>query len=243
MFSPSLFIGATLGAGLGAFGHTLFPDAAFSVVEYAVVGMGALVGGATGASMTAIVMIFEMTRDYNVMVPLVLAVALSDRHPPRAGHREHLHHQAAQSRPADPHHPPHQHVPGAPGARADEPELHRPADRHLDQRGAEGDRRASRRATSSSRTGRASPASPGSTAGSYAPDRYAGQTLREVVAEDFVIAPQASILNTIISRMNRRGRSLAIVVSRPSGIPRPEDVVGVIASSEIANAVIANHYA
>ena len=39
--------------------------------------MGAIVGGATGASMTAIVMIFEMTRDYNVIVPLVLAVALA----------------------------------------------------------------------------------------------------------------------------------------------------------------------
>ena len=39
--------------------------------------MGAMVGGATGASMTAIVMIFEMTRDYNVIVPLVLAVAIS----------------------------------------------------------------------------------------------------------------------------------------------------------------------
>ena len=40
-------------------------------------GMGAVVGGATGASMTAIMMIFEMTRDYNVMVPLVLAVAIA----------------------------------------------------------------------------------------------------------------------------------------------------------------------
>jgi CIC family chloride channel protein len=80
-------------------------------------------------------------------------------------------------------------------------------------------------------------------AGSYAPDRYAGQTLRDIVAENFVIAPQESILNTIIARMNRRARTLAIVVSRPSGIPRPEDVVGVIAAPEIANSVIANHYA
>ncbi len=77
VFSPSLFIGATLGAGLGALGHIIFPNATFSVIEYAVVGMGALVGGATGASMTAIVMIFEMTRDYNVIVPLVLTVALA----------------------------------------------------------------------------------------------------------------------------------------------------------------------
>ena len=53
------------------------PTEGFSVIEFAVVGMGAIVGGATGASMTAIVMIFEMTRDYNVIVPLVVAVALA----------------------------------------------------------------------------------------------------------------------------------------------------------------------
>ncbi|MCB1489390.1 MAG: chloride channel protein, partial [Bauldia sp.] len=60
VFSPSLFIGATLGASFGAIGLAIFPDAGFSVIEFAVVGMGAVVGGATGASMTAIVMIFEM---------------------------------------------------------------------------------------------------------------------------------------------------------------------------------------
>ena len=43
--------------------------------------------------------------------------------------------------------------------------------------------------------------------------------------------------------MNRRRRSLAIVVDRASGIPRPDDVVGVIGAAEIADAVIANHYA
>ena len=77
VFSPSLFIGATLGAAVGALGNLIFPGSGFSVIEFAVVGMGAVVGGATGASMTAIVMIFEMTRDYHVIVPLVLAVALA----------------------------------------------------------------------------------------------------------------------------------------------------------------------
>ncbi|MEJ0097526.1 MAG: chloride channel protein [Bauldia sp.] len=57
VFSPSLFIGATLGGAIGASGLALFPAAGFSVIEFAVVGMGAIVGGATGASMTAIVMI------------------------------------------------------------------------------------------------------------------------------------------------------------------------------------------
>jgi len=80
-------------------------------------------------------------------------------------------------------------------------------------------------------------------AGSYVPDRHAGQTLASVMADDFVVAPDTAILNSIITRMNRRDRRLAIVVDRPSGIPRPENVVGVIAAQEIASAVVANHYA
>jgi CIC family chloride channel protein len=81
------------------------------------------------------------------------------------------------------------------------------------------------------------------TAGSYLPDRHAGQTLGSVVVDDFVIAPDTSILNTIITRMNRRSRRLAIVVDTKARVPRPEDVVGVIAAAEISGAVIANHYA
>ncbi len=165
-----------------------------------------------------------------------------DRRAAGARHREHLHHQAPPSRPADPHHPPHQHVPGAPGARADEHQLHRAAHGNLDRRRAGED---------GGHPGMHIIVSDGPriagvarlSAGSYVPDRYAGQTLASVMADDFVIAPDTAILNAIITRMNRRDRGLAIVVDRPSGIPRPEDVVGVIAAQEIASAVIANHYA
>ncbi|MEJ0097527.1 MAG: hypothetical protein WDM84_05775 [Bauldia sp.] len=80
-------------------------------------------------------------------------------------------------------------------------------------------------------------------AGSYLPDRDAGQTLRSVIDDNFVVAPETNILNSIITRMNRRGRATAIIVNRPSGIPRPHDVVGIIDAEEIAGAVIANHYA
>ena len=41
------------------------------------VGMGAMVGGGTGAAMTAVTMIFEMTRDYNIVLPMILAVGAS----------------------------------------------------------------------------------------------------------------------------------------------------------------------
>jgi CIC family chloride channel protein len=81
------------------------------------------------------------------------------------------------------------------------------------------------------------------TAGSYKPDRYAGQTLRSVVQDNFFVAPETSILNAIITRMNRRGRATAIIVNRAAGIPRPQDIVGMIDANEIAGAVIANHYA
>jgi len=77
IFSPSLFFGATLGAAMGAGLHLLWPSAGFSAVEFAIVGMAGVVGGGTGAAMTAIVMVFEMTQDYAIIVPAVLATALA----------------------------------------------------------------------------------------------------------------------------------------------------------------------
>ena len=77
VFSPSLFLGATLGGAFGALLLPWLPNAHFTVSDFAVVGMASMVGGATGAAMTAIVMIFEMTRDYNIIVPMILAVSLA----------------------------------------------------------------------------------------------------------------------------------------------------------------------
>ncbi len=77
IFSPSLFMGATIGAafaGLVAMLHLPIP---VSIPSFAMVGMGAMVGGGTGAVMTAVTMIFEMTLDYNIVLPMILAVAVS----------------------------------------------------------------------------------------------------------------------------------------------------------------------
>ena len=76
IFSPSLFMGATLGGGFAALLNTFLP-LQLSVPAFAMVGMGAMVGGATGAVMTAVTMIFEMTRDYSIVMPMIVAVALS----------------------------------------------------------------------------------------------------------------------------------------------------------------------
>ena len=77
IFSPSLYLGATLGAAYGGVLGILFPGLPISAPAFAVAGMAGMVGGATGAAITAIVMIFEMTRDYGVIVPMTITVAIS----------------------------------------------------------------------------------------------------------------------------------------------------------------------
>lgn len=77
VFSPSLFIGATLGGAFAALFTWAFPLLPLNLPAFAMVGMGAMVGGGTGAAMTAVTMIFEMTRDYGIVLPMILAVAAS----------------------------------------------------------------------------------------------------------------------------------------------------------------------
>lgn len=77
VFSPSLFIGAALGAAFAASVQAVLPEAPVSAPAFAMVGMGAMVGGGTGAAMTAVAMIFEMTRDYDIVLPMIIAVAVS----------------------------------------------------------------------------------------------------------------------------------------------------------------------
>ena len=77
IFSPSLFLGATLGAAFATVASLLFPHAGLTVPSAAIVGMAAVVGAGTGAVMTAIIMVFEMTRDYAIIVPVIVAVAVA----------------------------------------------------------------------------------------------------------------------------------------------------------------------
>jgi chloride channel protein, CIC family len=77
IFSPSLFLGATVGVAYALLLSHWFPSLGIAPPAFAVVGMAGVVGGATGAALAAIVMIFEMTLDYTVIVPLTLTVAVS----------------------------------------------------------------------------------------------------------------------------------------------------------------------
>ncbi len=73
IFGPSLFIGAMMGGALGGGVHTLLPDYTGSVGAYALVGMGAVFAGIIRVPLTSVIMIFEITRDYSIIVPLMLA--------------------------------------------------------------------------------------------------------------------------------------------------------------------------
>jgi CIC family chloride channel protein len=77
IFAPSLFIGAMLGGLFGSVVHVLFPQVAATPGAYALVGMSALVAGTTHATLTAMLIIFEMTGDYRIILPLMLASVLS----------------------------------------------------------------------------------------------------------------------------------------------------------------------
>jgi len=77
IFGPALFIGAMLGGSLGTVAHNLFPAFVAAPGTYALVGMGAAFAGIVRAPMTSVVMIFEMTRDYAVIVPLMIANLVS----------------------------------------------------------------------------------------------------------------------------------------------------------------------
>jgi CIC family chloride channel protein len=73
IFGPSLFLGAMLGGAVGTVAHHLLPGFISSPGAYALVGMGAVFAGIVRAPMTSVLMIFEMTRDYAVIVPLMIA--------------------------------------------------------------------------------------------------------------------------------------------------------------------------
>jgi CIC family chloride channel protein len=77
IFAPSLFIGAMLGGFFGNLVHLAFPQVTATPGAYALVGMSAVVAGTTHAPITAMLIIFEMTGDYRIILPVMLASVLS----------------------------------------------------------------------------------------------------------------------------------------------------------------------
>src|SRR6056297_61259 len=78
IFSPSLFIGAALGAAFGWIINTPYPEITAPIGAYALVGMAAVFAAVSRATFTAIIIIFEMTLDYNIILPLMFSCVIAD---------------------------------------------------------------------------------------------------------------------------------------------------------------------
>lgn len=77
IFGPSLFIGAMIGGAVGSIAHSLFPSVTANPGAYALVGMGTAFAGIVRTPLTSVIMIFEMTRDYSIVVPLMISNLIS----------------------------------------------------------------------------------------------------------------------------------------------------------------------
>jgi chloride channel protein, CIC family len=77
VFAPSLFMGAMLGSGFGQAFHSLIPGWVTTPGAYGLVGMGAVFAAAARAPITAVIIIFELTGDYAIILPLMLAVVVA----------------------------------------------------------------------------------------------------------------------------------------------------------------------
>jgi CIC family chloride channel protein len=73
IFGPSLFIGAMMGGAVGSVAHRVLPGYTAGPGAYALVGMGTAFAGIVRTPMTSVIMIFEMTRDYTIIVPLMIS--------------------------------------------------------------------------------------------------------------------------------------------------------------------------
>lgn len=241
IFSPSLFMGATLGGGFGAIVQSVYPMPDVTIAAFAMVGMAAMVGGATGAAMTAVTMIFEMTRDYDIVMPMILAVAVSigirrmlsreNIYTIKLVARRHfipkaLHANMFLIRPA--------------GDAMDKDFLLLPQDMHFDEFlrlpdehhhmfrhivVTNGDKIVGTvRVNTSLRRG--------------LEGSYTGVTLGDVANKVFAVARADDIMFRVIHRFWRKKAMMVVVVRTDSGmIPRTQDVVGVITKEHVADCV------
>tara|TARA_R110000744_G_scaffold111187_2_gene209403 strand:- start:2892 stop:4625 length:1734 start_codon:yes stop_codon:yes gene_type:complete len=245
VFSPSLFVGATLGAVVGIVGNMIFPEAGITPVEFALVGMGGVVAAGTGAAMTAIIMIFEMTRDYNIIVPLVVAVAIAlgfrrmiisetiytsklvlrGRHIPKERHSNmFMVHPVREIMTSD--------------------QIYIDASlRVLEAIDKIGPSPVAKPLVVME-GGRIAGVIPDVTALYAVAGDQGHKALKEVIKEDFVVVVDDMNMYDVIKRMERRKARAAVVVRPCRGVPRQDDIRGVITKSHIADSVVSSmqHY-
>jgi CIC family chloride channel protein len=234
IFSPSLFMGATIGAAFASLVASFHLPFDINIPSFAIVGMGAMVGGGTGAAMTAITMIFEMTRSYDVVMPMVLAVAMSvgvrrllsreniyTLKLVRRGHviPKALHANMFLVRPA-------REV-------MDTDFVVAPADMSFDVFLAQPDHQGRMRHVVVASGNRIFGVLRVNTALRRA---QTGVLLREIASRDFTVVREDDIAFDVIRRLWRKRALMALVV-RGGGVPRPASVVGVITKEHIADSV------
>jgi CIC family chloride channel protein len=239
IFSPSLFMGATLGGAFAALLNAAGLPIQLSIPAFAMVGMGAMVGGGTGAVMTAVTMIFEMTRDYSIVMPMIVAVAMSigvrrilsretiytlklvrrGRSIPKARHANmFLVRSAREVMDTD--------IQVLPAEASFDDYLRQPEHagrlRHVvvtDKGHIYGVIRVNtglRRGLEATHT---------------------GVSLRDVASRNFTVVGEKETAFDVIRRMWRRGAIMAVVVRGGRGIPRGSDVAGVITKEHVADSV------
>jgi CIC family chloride channel protein len=239
IFSPSLFIGASLGGAFGALMTMLFPSAGFSIPAFAMAGMAAVVGGGTGAAMTAVTMIFEMTRSYDIVMPMIIAVAVSIG-VRRVLSRENIYTIKLVAR--------RHFLPKSLHANmflvrravevADSDVVTLSGNDNLqdflrESAGSRGIRHLvigdAGRISGVLRINTSLHQVLGSSLGSA--------RLAELANRQFTIAREDDIMFDVIRRMWRRGAMVAVVVRKATGVPRLEDVIGIIGKEHVADSV------
>lgn len=109
VFTPTLFMGASLGYLFGSAVHTVWPQGAADPQAFALVGMGALLAAASHAPVMAIIMLFEMTLSYDIILPLMLCSVVA-YYTARGIEDQSLYGEALQKKAAE--HPEAVHLPG-----------------------------------------------------------------------------------------------------------------------------------
>jgi len=238
IFSPSLFMGATLGGAFGALVHVIYPSPDINVAAFAIVGMAAMVGGGTGAAMTAVTMIFEMTRDYDIVMPLIIAVAVS------IGIRRLLSHENIYTIKlvARGHFIPkalhaNMFLVRRAGEVMDKDILVLPADMKFDEFLRLPDHGGRMRHVVITQGQAIEGVLRVNTALRHGLEgAYTGLTLGEVAITNFTVAHQEDVMFNVIGEMSRRNAAM-VIVSRTVGLPRASDVAGLITKEHIADSV------
>ncbi|MCW5774556.1 MAG: chloride channel protein, partial [Rhodospirillaceae bacterium] len=209
------------------------------IANFAMVGMGAMVGAGTGAAMTAVTMIFEMTRDYDIVMPMIVAVAIGIG-VRRLLSRENIYTIKLVAR--------RHFIPKALHANMflvrhandvmERDVLVLPAEMRFDEFLRRPDIGGKLQHVVVTRDNRIYGVQRINTALRHGLENVAGEvTLGDVARRNFTVAHEEDIVYGVIDRMWRRKADMAVVVSGDQRVPRPDNVVGIISKEHVADSV------